>query len=333
MHDKLILFISHNFYLKLEILESLGNKYSIHTLSNGVEAYKWLMNGNHPDIIISDLDLPLQNGLTLLEKVRNTPNISATPFILLCDDNLKSNIELAKKSGANDIYLKPVNYWRMEVRIEHLLKIKVREANKNTEQMDLSLTSGKKILERIIGLFVFIILSPFLLLIAVLIKLESKGPVLNITSKVGHGYRKINDYKFRSIKWSGSWIRIKMNGENEGLYINNECPECQKKGGYCSPLLYIDERSICENLYFSRLLSKKKTNNSNDELTNLGKILRKTGLENLPNLLNVIEGKMSFIGMGMLLPEEAEKCTTDVGAGRFLKPVGFFVSDERPGMQ
>ena len=107
----------------------------------------------------------------------------------------------------------------------------------------------KRLLDILISLFSLIILSPLLLLIALLIKLDSKGPVFFKQKRIGIHKKQFFIYKFRS--------------------------------------MYVDTpRDIP-----THLLSDPEA-----FLTKVGRVLRKTSLDELPQLLNILMGQMSVIG-------------------------------------
>jgi lipopolysaccharide/colanic/teichoic acid biosynthesis glycosyltransferase len=95
-------------------------------------------------------------------------------------------------------------------------------------------------------------------------------------------------------------------------------------GHTCSPLLVSDMGTICENFYF---LKKEKINafykiKDDPRVTRLGKFLRKSSIDELPQLINILKGDMSLIGNRPLPLYEAEKLTTDYAIERFNSPSG-----------
>jgi len=118
-----------------------------------------------------------------------------------------------------------------------------------------------------ISLFMTICLSPALLVIAVLIKLQSRGPIIYKQTRVGLRGRLFNLYKFRTMVTNAEILRKDLERENE----------------MDGPVFKIKD---------------------DPRVTNIGKILRKTGLDELPQLFNILKGEMSLIGPRPPIPSE-----------------------------
>jgi undecaprenyl-phosphate galactose phosphotransferase len=110
-----------------------------------------------------------------------------------------------------------------------------------------------------------IIISPFLLLLALLIKLTSKGPAFFISKRVGLDKNEFNFLKFRSMKHD---IQENMRVHKENI----------------------------KSFYNSEESGKIKALSSSQRVTGVGKFLRKFSLDELPQFLNVLTGDMSVIG-------------------------------------
>ena|SRR5688572_17562570 len=61
----------------------LKDKYEVTLMSNGLEAWSWLADGNSCDVIISDVNMPSLNGMELLENLRNSGFFNHIPVIIL----------------------------------------------------------------------------------------------------------------------------------------------------------------------------------------------------------------------------------------------------------
>jgi exopolysaccharide biosynthesis polyprenyl glycosylphosphotransferase len=128
----------------------------------------------------------------------------------------------------------------------------------------------KRLLDFTMALFLLIVLSPLLLLVALLIKLSSKGPVLYRQTRCGLGGRKFTLYKFRSMHPDADLRREELEALNE----------------VDGPVFKIKNDPRC---------------------TPIGRFLRKFSLDELPQLINILKGDMSFVGPRPPLPEEVEK--------------------------
>jgi exopolysaccharide biosynthesis polyprenyl glycosylphosphotransferase len=117
----------------------------------------------------------------------------------------------------------------------------------------------KRIFDLIVGGITTLLIAPILLFIAVLIKLDSPGPVLFKQKRVGENGRIFHMYKFRSME-----------------------KDAERRTG---EIIQRDERG--------RLVYKRP---DDPRVTRLGKFLRRTSLDELPQLLNVLKGEMSLVG-------------------------------------
>ena len=146
--------------------------------------------------------------------------------------------------------------------------------NKKTRKIRHSLTmipfAGTKFLfDRIVSLLGLIVLSPLILLISILIKLDSTGPILFKQKRTGKGGKEFYIYKFRT------------------MVANNDVHDFSK----------------------------------GDEHTKLGTFLRKTSLDEIPQLFSILKGDMSFIGPRPWIPDyyklmnKAERHRCDVRPG------------------
>ena len=125
----------------------------------------------------------------------------------------------------------------------------------------------KKIMDISISVLMIICLSPVLLVIAILIKLTSKGTIVFKQARVGLRGRQFNLYKFRTMVVNAEKLKKNLEGENE----------------MDGPVFKIRD---------------------DPRVTNIGKLLRRTGLDELPQLFNVLKGEMSLIGPRPPLPSE-----------------------------
>ena len=141
---------------------------------------------------------------------------------------------------------------------------------------------AKRLVDIVIASTALVVLSPLLLLIALLIKLHSEGPALFVQERVGWDERARTGrifrlYKFRSMHANSD---PRLHREHMARLIrNNSAPAPE-----CGSVKMANDRRI----------------------TGLGRILRKTSLDELPQLINVLKGDMSLVGPRPALPYEVE---------------------------
>jgi len=128
----------------------------------------------------------------------------------------------------------------------------------------------KRALDCVMALVLLVVLSPLFLILALLIKLTSKGPVLFRQTRCGLGGRKFTVYKFRSMQPDADLHREELEALNE----------------MDGPAFKIKDDPRC---------------------TPVGRCMRKFSLDELPQLVNILTGEMSFVGPRPPLPEEVEK--------------------------
>lgn len=99
-----------------------SSKYMVVKKVNGAEALDWLLEGNMPDIIVSDLDMPEMDGFTLLKHLKSSEVFEDIPVIIL--SNTDSSTEKVKclRLGADDYVVKPFNPEELDARVENLVR-------------------------------------------------------------------------------------------------------------------------------------------------------------------------------------------------------------------
>lgn len=131
---------------------------------------------------------------------------------------------------------------------------------------------AKRFFDIIISIFALIVLSPIILLAVIIIKLDSKGPVIFLQDRVGKNGKIFKMYKFRSM-YTDAEIRLR-----EIRHLN------EAKGH----------------------IFKIK---DDPRITRVGKFIRKSSIDELLQLINVIKGEMSLVGPRPPLPSEVKKYT------------------------
>ncbi|MGH7462997.1 MAG: exopolysaccharide biosynthesis polyprenyl glycosylphosphotransferase, partial [Longimicrobiales bacterium] len=128
----------------------------------------------------------------------------------------------------------------------------------------------KFFLDYAISITSLILLSPLLLLITLVIRLDSRGPVLYRRRVMGVNGRQFDAYKFRTMHVNGDAILAAR-------------PDLQAE------------------------LTRNHKIKHDPRITRVGRILRRTSLDELPQLFNVLKRQMSLVGPRMISPDEMEK--------------------------
>lgn len=297
-----ILFIG--FYGKDICKKIVECNYTGFSMSGFEKAYYWLENQlvasrPLPKAIICDFTLSDGNAFSFYNKLKSNLYLKHIPFIVLAKNVSPEEKLKALKLGIDDFYIDEFNGVTICERIDFISKFKkqvvrkeyVREINLNYFLPMIKLPVAKRILDIVITLITLVLISPLFLIIAILIKIESKGPVFYVSKRAGTGYRIFDFYKFRT-------MRIDADSQIQHL--------------------------MHLNLYGHRDGSKAaflKIEND-PRITKMGRFLRNTSLDELPQLINVLKGDMSLVGNRPLPLYEAELLTRDQWAKRFLAPSG-----------
>ena len=165
-----------------------------------------------------------------------------------------------------------------------------------------------------------IFLSPVFLLIAIAIRMESKGPVIYKSKRVGTNYTIFNFLKFRSMYTDAEIAKDFSMEELGGLMFGDD--GVIDNGG----MLVSDDFIIPEEEFISRQNALDESPfikiEKDPRVTKVGRVLRKYSLDELPQLVNILKGDMSVVGNRPLPLYEAERLTNDESIERFMAPAG-----------
>ncbi|WP_242862119.1 sugar transferase [Clostridium intestinale] len=129
----------------------------------------------------------------------------------------------------------------------------------------------KRIFDVVSSTLLLIILSPLFLILIILVKLDSKGPVFFGHKRIGYKGETISVYKFRSMV------------QNAEEVLRNFTPEQKAE------------------------FEKNFKLDDDPRVTKIGAFLRKTSLDELPQLINIIKGDMSVVGPRPIVQKEVVK--------------------------
>ena len=153
----------------------------------------------------------------------------------------------------------------------------------------------KRMIDVVLSLFGLVLISPFVVIIAILIKIDSKGPVFFKHHRIGKNGKPFSMYKFRTMK------------DGAEAMINDFTPE------------QLEEWN--ENFKLK----------DDPRITRIGKFLRKTSLDELPQLVNILRGDMSIVGPRPVIEVELEEYGNDKDEFLSIRPglTGWWASNGR----
>lgn len=183
----------------------------------------------------------------------------------------------------------------------------------------------KRVFDITFALVFLILTAPVLLLIVLAIRIDSKGPVVYKSKRVGQGYKVFDFLKFRTMRVNADSMVKEMKElnqyENEEVKISTSINANQNETLIDSLGNPIDEETFINQKKADKSRAFFKIQND-PRITRIGGFLRSTSLDELPQFINVLVGDMSIVGNRPLPLYEAEQLTTDEWAARFMAPAG-----------
>ena len=143
---------------------------------------------------------------------------------------------------------------------------------------------AKRIFDVIVSSALLIVLSPFMILIGILVKFTSKGPVFYVHERVGYHRQPVGVYKYRTMYMDADEIKERFTVEQQREWNEN-----------------------------FKLVNDPR-------LTKVGDFLRKSSLDELPQLLNVLQGNMSLVGPRPIILQELDKYGSSADKFLSVKP-------------
>ena len=250
-----------------------------------------------PDILILEIEDEFTTTHSFVKRIKNDPVFRSINVILLGFKNNKASLTEIFASYVSDIYCYTFNISNIEERLKYFVKFK----KIGSKHMYVPLASSewkhayqmpwtKRFFDILVSATMLLLLSPLLILVAIFIKLDSRGPVIYKSQRAGSGYKIFDFYKFRSMKVDADKELGKLTALNQYAATDGQ-----------SAFIKIKD---------------------DPRVTKLGTFLRNTSLDELPQLVNVLKGDMSLVGNRPLPLYEAQQLTSDEWSMRFLGPAG-----------
>ncbi len=278
------LYIGHN----INSIHFLSNNFTKGITSENFEQAKNILDINkNIDIII--IDMPFEERMFKnFQSYLITKRLLTIPVVYG-----NNNVEHIKQCDGlyiiDDII--DLSNWQYDFSNKILFLKKLKEyqvpVKKENKIFSLNLYMFKRLVDIIVSIALILLSLPLFLAIALAIRLESKGPILYNSKRAGRGFKIFNFFKFRTMV-------VNADKKIENLKHLNQYTD----GG----------------MFFKI---------SNDpRITLVGKFLRNSSLDELPQLFNVLKGDMSLVGNRPLPIYEAATLTTNQFVERFMAPAG-----------
>ena len=263
--------------------------------------YNELPRDQYPDVVFIDIAFD-RSAMRSFQQFLNIKKISGRTVVIYNSSKLgKDDINFIKENELVDDVVKLSACGDSLVRkILFLKKVKSsvqrtnRFAVRNVAKVVTLQKHGlymKRIVDIVIAALALILLLPVFLFIAIAIKLDSPGPVIYSSLRAGRGFKIFKFYKFRTM-----------------------IVDADKK---------IEEFAHLNQYHVSTEGEPKFVKIANDpRITRLGRFLRNTSMDELPQFINVLIGDMSLVGNRPLPLYEASTLTTNDYVERFMAPAG-----------
>ena len=284
---------------------------------------------------------------------KNCPNV----YIILLTDQLSDDERKTYlKCGINDTIDRNASITELNKKVQFITEreeIMFNDQDAKYKILKFKIPLWKRTFDIIFSSLAIVFLSPVFILTAIAIRLESKGPILFKSKRVGTNYTIFDFLKFRSM-YVDAEKRLKEVSKDNNQYAETDLDDEedeQSMSTITSPLGQDAEQQMFDMGMESEMMisdeeimlvgddfvvaesdfAKQKDEEINNafvkiendpRITKVGRFIRKYSIDELPQLFNILKGDMSIVGNRPLPLYEAEKLTIDSSIDRFMAPAG-----------
>ena len=271
-------------------------------------------------------------------------------IILMTDPMTDEERDVYMKCGINDTIGREATVTELNKKIQFISdreNILFDDERPKYHMLRFKIPVWKRMFDIVFSVLAIIILSPVFILTALAIRLESKGPILFKSKRVGTNYTIFDFLKFRSM-YIDAEQRLQELSKEHNQYstheqeehktimapLGDQAEQAMFDMGMESEMMISDEEIMLVGDDFVVAESdftkqkEEEINNAfvkieNDpRITKVGRFIRKYSIDELPQLFNILKGDMSVVGNRPLPLYEAEKLTADQNIDRFMAPAG-----------
>ena len=271
-------------------------------------------------------------------------------IILITDPMGDDERDIYMKCGINDTISREATVTELNKKIQFISdreSILFDDERPKYHILKFKIPVWKRMFDIVFSIFAIIFLSPVFILTAIAIRIESKGPILFKSKRVGTNYAIFDFLKFRSM-YVDAEQRLKELSKDHNQYtthdqedhktilapLGDQAEQAMFDMGMASEMMISDEEIMLVGDDFvvaeSDFSKQKEEENNNafvkiendPRVTRVGAFIRKYSIDELPQLFNILKGDMSVVGNRPLPLYEAEKLTVDQSIDRFMAPAG-----------
>ena len=270
--------------------------------------------------------------------------------ILMTDPMTDEERDVYMKCGINDTIGREATVTELNKKIQFISdreSILFDDERPRYHMLKFKIPVWKRMFDIVFSILAIIITSPIFILTAIAIRLESKGPILFKSKRVGTNYTIFDFLKFRSM-YVDAEQRLQELSKDHNQYtaheqeehktivapLGDQAEQAMFDMGMESEMMISDEEIMLVGDDFvvaESDFSKQKEEEINNafikiendpRVTKVGRFIRKYSIDELPQLFNILKGDMSVVGNRPLPLYEAEKLTADKSIDRFMAPAG-----------
>ena len=271
-------------------------------------------------------------------------------IILMTDPMTDEERDVYMKCGINDTIGREATVTELNKKIQFISdreSILFDDERPKYHILKFKIPVWKRLFDIVFSILAIIVTSPIFILTAIAIKLESKGPIMFKSKRVGTNYAIFDFLKFRSM-YVDAEQRLQELSKEHNQYaaheqeehktivapLGDQAEQAMFDMGMESEMMISDEEIMLVGDDFvvaeSDFSKQKEEENDNafikiendPRVTKVGRFIRKYSIDELPQLFNILKGDMSVVGNRPLPLYEAEKLTADKSIDRFMAPAG-----------
>jgi CheY-like chemotaxis protein len=249
-----VLYVEDDPQMASAFSQAFGESASISVVTSLEQALFYLETEPAVDLVVFNDRL---NSTSFLNAIQvNPPSGKLSTILLTAEPTIDLTVE-PFRGRVIDVFHYGYSEAAFQTRLSYLiLKKQYAQTGGNAAKpVQVRMPIGKRIFDITLSFFLLLLMSPILLVVAILVKLDSKGPIFYGSKRVGMGYKVFNMYKFRTMRTDADQMLASMASKN--MYnvkkveepADQLCEACQLAGTACQRPLFLDDKQVCEEVH------------------------------------------------------------------------------------